>query len=506
MTKRSGQSFAKTMRQGPGDVEILITRSLEAICRLYWHHGYLAVPGTISLFLICKIMVQHEIHLIFLAASDQVLFTPERLREWSGRVPQAYQVNILFVVAWVIVIVPLSVILAQTASRYAKIFRTIGLTNSLKEVPALIRERKLDPYRTELILASRGIGVERFRLKRDDLEASLAQVVDTIATCKNPSIIRIIMTTKRLEDAVAYRDLRNEVALPPESFFIGQSLEGPLTKRIADLPHMLIAGSTGSGKSVFFKQVLTGLIESCPHVQMYLLDLKDGLEMTDFVQAPNVAVVKDMSSAVVTLRQIESEMRRRFKFMEKEKIKEIIPERDKMDRIIVAVDEASVLFSALGRHDPDHELTQAARKLIDTLSKLSRAAAINLILATQKLEKQVIPTTVSENISARMAFKANSLQGSLLVTGSKDALDLPEIKGRGIWVYGSKRTVVQAPYIEDKEVIRCCEGIAKDFDEGRRKLFEKMIHTSAAEQGNAKNLKENVSIPESSERQPPIEG
>ena len=62
-------------------------------------------------------------------------------------------------------------------------------------------------------------------------------------------------------------------------------------------------------------------------------------------------------------------------------------------------------------------------------------------------------TSISDNISGRMCFKTNSLQGSTLVLGNKDALDLPAISGRGIWLVGSTQVEVQAPYIEDYETV-----------------------------------------------------
>ena len=148
-----------------------------------------------------------------------------------------------------------------------------------------------------------------------------------------------------------------------------------------------------------------------------------------------------------------------------------------MDRIIVAVDESSVLYMNRSKHGPDYEQAVAARYLADSISKLSRAAAINLLLATQKLDRQVIPTSVSENISGRMAFRANSLQGSLVVLGTKDAMELPEIPGRGIWNFGTKKMIVQAPFIDEETIKKRCNHLAKEFKSGKRKLLQPLVGT-----------------------------
>jgi S-DNA-T family DNA segregation ATPase FtsK/SpoIIIE len=260
-------------------------------------------------------------------------------------------------------------------------------------------------------------------------------------------------------------------------------VEGILTQGVAELPHMLIAGTTGSGKSIFFKQCLLGLLESSPYLQMYLIDLKGGLEMIDFKKAPNVQVIKDLDQAVRLLAMIEKEMKDRFTYLEEAQRKQIVPEKDKKDRIIVAVDEASVLYMNRNKNDPDYDHALEARRLADSISKLSRAAAIHLLLATQKLDRQVIPTSVSENISGRMAFRANSLQGSLIVLGTRDACDLPEVPGRGIWSFGTKKVIVQAPFVDEKTIKARCEHISELFHRGKRRLLSPMLGETEKKQG-----------------------
>jgi DNA segregation ATPase FtsK/SpoIIIE-like protein len=178
-------------------------------------------------------------------------------------------------------------------------------------------------------------------------------------------------------------------------------------------------------------------------------------------------------------------MKSRFDYLEKSNRKQIIPEEDKKDRIVVAVDEASVLYMNRSKHDPDYQGSLDARRLADSISKLSRAAAIHLLIATQKLDRQVIPTSVSENISGRMAFRANSLQGSMIVLGSKDACELPEIPGRGIWSYGTKKMIIQSPYADEKTIKAKCSQVADLFKDGKRKLFNPML-------GEVEKQKENI--------------
>lgn len=450
--------------------------------RLLKHRYFAAMPATAAAYLGCYHFAENLYHIAFL----RLLF-PEILPltnfSWISNFPLWQQALALFLCLFFPIVIVLGIRQRYMRTKYQKLFERCGLTNKHGEAPVLLKRRVADKYREQLVLDTKGIGINHFNEKVDDVEAGFRKAVESINHGDNQGIVTITLTSKKLPDRITFQEILAETPLPANSFYIGYSLEGPQVQDISELPHMLIAGATGGGKSVFFKQVLVGLLSSCEHLQMYLLDLKGGLEMADFVAAPNVTVIKEMSKAVSILRRLEKEMKDRFDYLEKNGYKEINPRRDKKERIIVAVDESSVLFTTLAKIDRDHDLAQEARKLLDSLSKLSRAAGINIILATQKLDKQVLPTSVSENISGRMAFKANSLQGSLLVIGSKDAMDLPEIKGRGIWNFGSQKVIVQAPYIGEQEIKNYCEVIKQEYADGHRKMFNGMLQPIAAEAG-----------------------
>jgi S-DNA-T family DNA segregation ATPase FtsK/SpoIIIE len=265
----------------------------------------------------------------------------------------------------------------------------------------------------------------------------------------------------------------------PYSILIGESMGGLVTQCIRELPHMIIAGTTGGGKSVFMKQALLCLEQTSPYFQMYLLDLKGGVEMKEFTVLPNVVVAKNEKTAVLLLRKLKLEMERRFKYMEEKGYKKIEPERDKMDLIVVGVDEASVLYTKPGNRSAEGLLIQEARDLTDTLAKLARAAAIHLVLATQKVTKETIDTKIQENIGGRMCFRMNTLQGSLTVLGNKMGFELPDIPGRAIWSSGNKFLEVQAPFMSDEEIVRECELIKFDFESGKRKNFQDMLRMDA---------------------------
>ena len=236
-----------------------------------------------------------------------------------------------------------------------------------------------------------------------------------------------------------------------------------------------MAGTTGGGKSVYFKQVLLGLLKSSDHLQMYLIDLKGGLEFRPFSTLPNVKVVKTIEDAVTVLTMVKAEMEARFAHLEDSGKEKITPGRGGFDRIIVGVDEASVLYANAAKDSEDYELIVRARNLTEHIAKLSRAAAIHLILATQKVTRETIDTRIQENMSGRMCFKLNTLEGSLRVLGNGKACDLPSIPGRGFWQLGNDLVEVQAPYVDGESLERGIEEVQEEYLLGQKKLRQEML-------------------------------
>ncbi len=401
------------------------------------------------------------------------------------------QHSILLFLVTLPLLILLGIRLRFIRTKYQKLFVDIGLTNGSLGTPILVRKTPIylqssfrnffkGPDKTLLEFDARSLGLSEFETKKERLEASFDRTVESIVQGKSNGRILLTLSRHKLPKKILVSELEKLCSLSDASFYVGMTNEGPLVQCISELPHLIIAGSTGTGKSVFYKQEIYGLLKSTKYLHVYLIDLKRGLEAVDFKEAPNVSIVKNISDAVLLLRKLEKEMQARFDFLEKMGFKEIVPHRDLKERIVIAVDESSVLHQRMEKGHTDYKLTLEARSLIDSISKLSRAAAMHLVLATQKIDKVTIPTSVQENIVGRMAFKANTLQGSLVVLGNKEAMDLPHIPGRGIWKVGAKEIQVQAPLITDQEIRSLCQNLKADFESGKRKLFQPLFKINAS--------------------------
>ncbi len=337
--------------------------------------------------------------------------------------------------------------------------------------PRVIEMNKVNSYRTKIVVESPYVGVDAFVKEQNNLEAGFDQQIERIVKGSSPRYVHIYLNTKKLPKKFSYSAVKDECD-KPNHFILGETNSGLLTQDIRELPHMLIAGTTNFGKSNFFKQVLTTLLKNTDHLQMHLIDLKGGLEMRAFADLPNVNFIKDIDQALSTLSSIKKEMDSRFQFLYDKGFNKLLPKRDKKDRIIVAIDEASVLYMKKYSRSDEGMKAQKARQITDDLAKLARAAGINLIIATQKVTKETLDTHIRENMSGRVSFKANDNEASRTVLGNNMAANLPAVAGRAIFNFGNTFEEFQAPLLTDKDIEDVVSETKKDFAEGLRTLFQ----------------------------------
>lgn len=354
---------------------------------------------------------------------------------------------------------------------------TIGLSNAQNQKPFVIREIDLDEIKSRLLISANGIGVDKFQNRKSDIESAFQKIVETITVSSDRKSIEVLMCKHELRKLVPYVETEQFIK-ESYQFAIGDSANGIITANLRELPHLLIAGSTGGGKSVFFRSVFTSLIKHSANLQVYLIDLKNGVEVKEFSTLPNVRVAKNEDEAVKLLRCVHKEMKRRFLFMEEKGIKKIEPHLHKLDLIVVGIDEASVLFGKTKINKQKENLVSQAREITDELAKLSRAAGIHLIVATQKPVKDSIDTKVMENLTGRMVFKMSTHAGSNAALGNAKAFNLPDTKGRAIWSGGNKFIEVQAPFIAEEEFESECVELLEISNSKEKELFGKMLDPS----------------------------
>lgn len=258
-----------------------------------------------------------------------------------------------------------------------------------------------------------------------------------------------------LRDIIESREFRNNPS--PVTMALGREASGKIiVADLAKMPHMLIAGATGSGKSVCINDIIVSMVyKSSPaDVKFMLIDPKM-VEMTMYGSLPHllIPVVTEPKKAASAMRWAVNEMSRRYRIFTDEGAKHLdrYNERmknpaDRLPRIVVIIDELSDLMMIA-----PEEVEDSIRRI----AQLGRAAGIHLILATQRPDATVITGLIKANIPSRAAFAVSSATNSRIILDMGGA---EKLLGHGDMLFhpdgSAKPTRLQCAFISDDEVER----------------------------------------------------
>ena len=240
---------------------------------------------------------------------------------------------------------------------------------------------------------------------------------------------------------------------------LGKDIEGKvITIDLAKMPHLLVAGTTGSGKSVCVNTLLAGIMYKArpDEVKLILVDPKV-VELTNYNGIPHllVPVVTDAKKAASALHWAVAEMERRYKSFADTRVRDIkaynAQAEEKMPYIVIVIDEMSDLMM-VAKADVEDAILRLAQK--------ARACGIHMVLATQRPSVDVITGIVKANIPSRIAFAVSSL------TDSRTILDMggaEKLLGKGDMLYypigANKPSRVQGAFVSDEELNRVTDFI-----------------------------------------------
>ncbi|HEX6493675.1 MAG TPA: DNA translocase FtsK, partial [Candidatus Dormibacteraeota bacterium] len=360
-----------------------------------------------------------------------------------------------------------------------------------------------------------GVPVRKIVSHQTDLSLALAAPIRIQAPIPGKAAIGIEVPNKAaqlvtLRDVVhspAFNEVRSRLAVA-----LGADVSGnPVVGDLARMPHLLIAGATGSGKSVCINAVLAGfLLQATPaQLKLILVDPKR-VELSGFADLPHllVPVVVEPDAAVASLRWAVKEMEERYKLFASHGARNIVAFNERspqlglnpLPNIVVVIDELADLMMVAAGEIED---------LICRIAQLARAVGIHLIVATQRPSADIITGLIKANIPSRVAFAVSSGVDSRVIL---DEMGAEKLLGRGDMLYlpidQGKARRLQGAYVSDRELDRLIESWkaqgrpdyqeeifqveatvswAKDATK-RDPLFNKAAHTVAAEGRAAASL------------------
>lgn len=262
-----------------------------------------------------------------------------------------------------------------------------------------------------------------------------------------------IVTVREIIESRKFKE-----SLSDMPFVVGRNVIGDaIVDDIVSMPHLLVAGSTGSGKTVCLSSIIMSVIykASPDSVKMIMIDTK-GVSLGIYNGIPHllIPVVTDASKSLVALRGVISEMEDRYRNFATSGVKDLegynksdrIPYR--MPRILVIIDDLSDLM-ALYKSE--------AEQLVVRIAQISRAAGIHLVIATQRPSTDVLTGLIKANIPSRIAFSVFSAIDSRVILDERGA---EQLLGNGDMLFkpqGRMKPIrIQGAYISDEEI----EGVA----------------------------------------------
>ena len=243
---------------------------------------------------------------------------------------------------------------------------------------------------------------------------------------------------------------RKEIKLP---IALGKSISGmPIVGDLTSMPHLLIAGTTGSGKSVCINTIIVSLLYKLnPDLCKFILIDPKMLELSTYEGIPHLLtpVITDAKKATSALAWTVKEMNSRYKLMSKVGVRNIdgynSKHKLKMPYIVVVVDEMSDLMLVAGKEIENY---------IQKLSQMARAAGIHIIMATQRPSVDVITGTIKANFPTRVSFQVSSKIDSRTILGEQGAEQLLG-KGDMLYMSSANRIVrIHGPYVSEQEIER----------------------------------------------------
>ena len=260
----------------------------------------------------------------------------------------------------------------------------------------------------------------------------------------------------RLRELLASDELQSEMKDNFTNLTIGKAVDGSdVVKSLEQMPHLLIAGATGSGKSVCINTLITSLLyKSTPEeLKLILVDPKK-VELSTYKGLPHLftPVVTDPKKASNVLKLVVNEMEKRYELFSEsgtrgiESYNKKVDKEDQIPYIVVIIDELSDLMMVAANEVEDN---------ICRLAQMSRAAGIHLIIATQRPSVDVITGLIKANIPSRISFAVSSQ------TDSRTILDMggaEKLLGKGDMLFApvdaSKPKRIQGAFMSDEEINR----------------------------------------------------
>ena len=345
-----------------------------------------------------------------------------------------------------------SVITRKQMEFYRK-FEEIGFKEKTGKYPLYLGEVEEPDGRICYTFRS-NISIGEWKKRAEQIETVLDCTILRIENKGSKRVIQMLAVSSeyKIPDKLLWDEgyLSNEDGV----CVIGQGMLSQISFNLNRTPHVLAAGETGSGKSVILRCCLWQLINQ--DARVYMIDFKGGVEFgLDYERYGEV--ITDRERAAEVLEMLVKENTERLALFRKLRVKNL-PEYNKktgknLCRIGVFCDEIAEMLDKKGVPTKEREIYERLEGYISTLARLSRATGINLFLGVQRPDANVLTGQIKNNIPIRICGRFADKSASEIVLNSTAAINLPDIKGRFLYLQGNELIEFQAYYFDDETML-----------------------------------------------------
>ena len=311
---------------------------------------------------------------------------------------------------------------------------SIGLCNHAGVAPELLRKRqdKDNPRVTVWEFRCSGIPLPVWEDKRAAIEAALDLNIVDMAYTRGKSCVLVYAVPAR-DDLPAVLPWKEEY-LSPDSFVLvlGESLLGPVTVNLAHIPHVLLGGSTGSGKSILLKLLLMQALRK--GAQVCIADFKGGVDFSANWRR-RCRMCFEEEDLLTLLTELVDELERRKALFSAADCPNLDAYNqvtgECLPRMIFACDEVAEVLDKTGRSKEDKEVLAQIETRLATIARQGRAFGIHLILATQRPDATILPGQIRNNLDFRVCGRADGVLSQIILDNTSAADLIPkDARGR----------------------------------------------------------------------------
>lgn len=317
-------------------------------------------------------------------------------------------------------------------------FQCVGLVNHAGMPPELLRKRRDgdNPRITVWEFRNQSIPLQEWENKRLAIETALGITIVKLAYNKGKSrvLVYAVPAGDDLPEVLKWK----ERYLSPKSFVLvlGEGYTGPVTVNLAHIPHILLGGSTGSGKSVLLKLLLMQALHK--EAEVYIADFKGGVDFPKVwhEKCRMCFTEEDLRYTLDQLVTVLEYRKSEFRALGCPNIDAYNETTElPLPRLIFACDEVAEMLDKTGADNERKKLLAQIENKLSTIARQGRAFGIHLILATQRPDATIIPGQIRNNMDFRVCGRADSVLSQIILDNTSAAEQIPK-DARGRFITG----------------------------------------------------------------------